>query len=295
MFQGPLCFAIDSCTCDRTDSACRNWLVLVSFVLIITRHATAAIRKIVAGKNMAWSHRGVFALRQQPASPTSHPLHVAVSVFGTMGMFRGIQVLVLVVVVAIGPLEASASSGARRMSVPANEVALTQPASFASNWFHTMMPAIGNGTLLDLCLPGTHDSMTWVVRCMARRWCGCGLMVAHLVIRYDLSTTVADNANDLNPTIAWLLHELKDFADIGKFVREFVRNLSPTPLASSSRCSLLPPTLTLWQAKTQGLNITQQLDAGIRYIDFRITYTAGPDSSSACTSRAPPQVLQPTL
>ena len=162
-----------------------------------------------------------------------------------MGMFRCTQVLVLVVLVAIAPLEASASSGARRMSVPAEEVALTQPASFASNWFHTMMPAIGNGTLLDLCLPGTHDSMTWVVCCIARRWCGCGLMVAHLVIRYDLSTTVADNANDLNPTIAWLLHELKDFADIGKFVREFVRNLSPTPLASSSRCSLLPPTLTL--------------------------------------------------
>ena len=102
-------------------------------------------------------------------------------------MFRCTQVLVLVVLVAIAPLEASASSGARRMSVPAEEVALSQPASFASNWFHTMMPAIGNGTLLDLCLPGTHDSMTWVVCCIARRWCGCGLMVAHLVIRYDLS------------------------------------------------------------------------------------------------------------
>ena len=173
------------------------------------------------------------------ASVTNFPSTARCSerVFGTMGMFRCTQVLVLVVLVAIAPLEASASSGARRMSVPAEEVALSQPASFASNWFHTMMPAIGNGTLLDLCLPGTHDSMTWVVCCIARRWCGCGLMVAHLVIRYDLSTTVADNANDLNPTIAWLLHELKDFADIGKFVREFVRSLSRTPFASSSRAA----------------------------------------------------------
>lgn len=157
-----------------------TWLVLVSFVLIITRgHATAAIRlQIVDGLEPS---RGI----RPPATfcTTIFPSTARCSerVFGTMGMFRCIQVLVLVVVVAIGPLEASPSSGARRMSVPAEEVALSQPASFASNWFHTMMPAIGNGTLLDLCLPGTHDSMTWVVCCIARRWCGCGLMVAHLV------------------------------------------------------------------------------------------------------------------
>lgn len=29
---------------------------------------------------------------------------------------------------------------------------------------------------------------------------------------------------------------------------------------------------------SQGLNITQQLDAGIRFLDFRIMYTGGPDN-----------------
>lgn len=34
------------------------------------------------------------------------------------------------------------------------------------------------------------------------------------------------------------------------------------------------------QAKTQGLNITEQLNAGIRFIDFRVVYTSAPNASS---------------
>lgn len=69
-----------------------------------------------------------------------------------------------------------------------------------------------------------------------------------------MSTTISDNANDMSPTLAWILHLFKDFLDVGTFVRNL--------------------------AKTQGLNITQQLDAGMRFIDFRIDYTAGPNSAS---------------
>ena len=46
------------------------------------------------------------------------------------------------------------------------------------------MPIIGNQTLMDLALPGTHDTLT-----------------------YDLSTTVADSANDLPSVVSWFLHE----------------------------------------------------------------------------------------
>jgi len=34
------------------------------------------------------------------------------------------------------------------------------------------------------------------------------------------------------------------------------------------------------QSKTQGLNITEQLNAGIRFIDFRVVYTSPPNESS---------------
>ena len=36
---------------------------------------------------------------------------------------------------------------------------------------------------------------------------------------WDLSTSVADNANDLPPELAWFLHEFHNFADAGAFAR----------------------------------------------------------------------------
>ena len=99
-------------------------------------------------------------------------------------------------------------------------------------WMTDLHPLISNLTLLDITLPGTHDSMTW-----------------------DLSTTVSDNANDLPPWLSYLLHDLGNVADAGEFIHQ--------------------------QAKSQNLNMTEQLNAGIRFIDFRVTDTASSKNSSA--------------
>lgn len=95
----------------------------------------------------------------------------------------------------------------------------------------SLFPAIENLSLLDLSLPGTHDSMT-----------------------FDLSTTVSDGTNDLPPPIAWVLHEFHDLVP-GQFIRN--------------------------QSKTHGLNLTEQLNNGIRFVDFRIMYTSGPNESAS--------------
>lgn len=70
---------------------------------------------------------------------------------------------------------------------------------------------------------------------------------------WDLSETVSDGSNNLTPEIAWLLHQFRDLVP-GAFIRN--------------------------QSKTQGLNVTQQLDAGIRFLDFRIMYSSPPNSSA---------------
>jgi hypothetical protein len=63
-----------------------------------------------------------------------------------------------------------------------------------------MMPLISNATLLDLSLPGTHDSMTW-----------------------DLDLLVADGANDIPANVSALLHDLGNFLDLGDWLRNQVR------------------------------------------------------------------------
>jgi hypothetical protein len=96
------------------------------------------------------------------------------------------------------------------------------------SWFGDLLPIIGNLTLLDISLPGTHDTLT-----------------------YDLSTTVADNANDLPSWASWLLHTFRSFDTfVGKVIRQ--------------------------NAMTQELNVTAQLNAGIRFLDLRTIYTAPP-------------------
>eukprot|EP00049_Salpingoeca_infusionum_P017911 m.354925 g.354925 ORF g.354925 m.354925 type:complete len:471 (+) comp17136_c0_seq1:67-1479(+) len=69
----------------------------------------------------------------------------------------------------------------------------------------------------------------------------------------DLSTTIADGSNDIPPALAWVLHEFHEL-EPGNFIRN--------------------------QSKTQGLNMTEMLETGLRFIDFRIMYSAGPDASS---------------
>lgn len=50
---------------------------------------------------------------------------------------------------------------------------------FLADWMSHVSTIIGSQTLLDLSLPGTHDSMT-----------------------FDLSTTFSDGANDLPPVVS---------------------------------------------------------------------------------------------
>ena len=106
-----------------------------------------------------------------------------------------------------------------------SKVTSTKPPRLNS-WMGDTENIIGNLTLLDISLPGTHDTLT-----------------------YDLSSTVANNANSLPSWVSSLLHEfhyLDQF--VGKFIRKF--------------------------AITQELNITQQLNSGIRFLDIRTTFTA---------------------
>ena len=95
-----------------------------------------------------------------------------------------------------------------------------------SSWMGDLEPVLGNLTLLDLALPGTHDTLT-----------------------YDLSSTVADDANDLPTWASWLLHT---FHSLDGFVGDFIRQ----------------------NAQTQEHNVTTQLESGIRFLDLRTIYTS---------------------
>eukprot|EP00911_Craspedida_sp_UC1_P002858 UC1_evm3s2093 len=89
----------------------------------------------------------------------------------------------------------SGGSSSGMMPPPAAALSLRDDATFLPNWMGVLAPVIANQTLLDLSLPGTHDSMT-----------------------YDLSTTFSDGANDLPLPVAWVLHEFRHLAP-GAFVR----------------------------------------------------------------------------
>lgn len=83
----------------------------------------------------------------------------------------------------------------------------------------------------------------------------------HDTMTYTLSNVVADNANDLPNWMARILHQFGKIiaqSKIGNFIR--------------------------FQARTQGLNITQQLKSGLRFLDFRIDYTAPPGVPSNDTT-----------
>lgn len=97
--------------------------------------------------------------------------------------------------------------------------------SFLPNWMGNMNVAIGNLTLLDISLPGTHDTLT-----------------------YDLSTTVSDGGADDYYLLAELLHKFDKIIPTG--LEDWIRQ----------------------QSQTQELNITSQLDNGVRFVDFRQMY-----------------------
>jgi len=103
--------------------------------------------------------------------------------------------------------------------------------SFASDWMGQTMGVLGDSALLDLSLPGTHDTLT-----------------------YDLSTTVSEGGIDELYKLAELLHNKTDL--IPDFIEDFIRT----------------------GAQTQDLTISQQLDAGVRFLDVRmmLEYTDDP-------------------
>ena len=96
-------------------------------------------------------------------------------------------------------------------------------------WMAHLEPLLGGLTLLDISLPGTHDTLT-----------------------YDLSNTVADNANNMPGWASWLLHT---FHKADGFVGDFIKS----------------------NAETQNINVTAQLQAGARFLDVRATFTSPPD------------------
>merc|ERR1719199_2131407 len=71
----------------------------------------------------------------------------------------------------------------------------------------------------------------------------------HDTLTYDLSKTISDGGIDDE---AWLSIILNKFGSLGS-ITDFIHK----------------------QAQTQGLTVTQQLDAGIRFLDFRVMFTAG--------------------
>ena len=108
------------------------------------------------------------------------------------------------------------------------------PSSALSSWMTCLLPIIGNLTVLDLQLPGTHDTLT-----------------------FHLSSRIADNANDIPPALAAFLHDIvrPPIAFIGDYIKSM--------------------------AVTQRLDIPQQLDAGIRFLDLRATFSRPPATARA--------------
>jgi len=112
---------------------------------------------------------------------------------------------------------------------PSSTISATRcPFPRHSDWMKDLLPVIGDQSIMDLSLPGTHDSLS-----------------------YDLSTTVAQDANSLPH---WLSNVLHLFHGEDKEIGSFIRSL----------------------AQTQPLNVTSQLEAGVRFLDFRVAFTSGP-------------------
>ena len=104
-------------------------------------------------------------------------------------------------------------------SSAASDAAAVADSSFLSDWMGHSAPLISNVTLLDLALPGSHDTMT-----------------------YDLSSALSDGYEGMPEPVSKILHSLTPLV-AGQFIRD--------------------------QGRTQGTNITAQLEGGLRFLDFR--------------------------
>lgn len=104
---------------------------------------------------------------------------------------------------------------------------------YLSNWMKELLPIIEHLTIMDISVPGTHDTLT-----------------------YNLSMTVSDGGIDGSATLAKILHDYSD--EIPDGVVDYIRQ----------------------QAQTQDLDITQQLNNGVRFIDARMMYEYSDDDGS---------------
>ena len=94
---------------------------------------------------------------------------------------------------------------------------------FLANWMGRLRETVGAASILDLSLPGSHDTLT-----------------------YNLSLKISDGGIDNYPDIAAALHEMDKI--VPNRISDFIR----------------------LQAQTHALNITSQLDNGIRFFDLRL-------------------------
>lgn len=99
-------------------------------------------------------------------------------------------------------------------------------ADFLSRWMGCCRAYFGEQTLWEMCLPGSHDTLT-----------------------YDLGTTVSQS--EQAAPILNFLDKIK-LLGVGEFIRA--------------------------QSQTQTLTITEQLNAGMRFLDLRVSWE-GPDPS----------------
>lgn len=74
-----------------------------------------------------------------------------------------------------------------------------------SDWIGTLEPTIGNLTVLDISLPGTHDSLT-----------------------YDLSEEVSLGADDDSETISWILHWASKIGIFQEYIGKWIRKQAKT-------------------------------------------------------------------
>ena len=74
-----------------------------------------------------------------------------------------------------------------------------------TSWMGSLAPVLGNASVLDLRLPGTHDTLT-----------------------YDLSLKIADGAIDEHPRISALLHWLDDIGVVPDLVNGWIRRQAVT-------------------------------------------------------------------
>ena len=102
--------------------------------------------------------------------------------------------------------------------------------------------------LLDLSLPGTHDTLS-----------------------YDLSTRVSDAGTEDMYKLAEVLHTYTKA--IPDSIEDFIRQ----------------------QATTQDLDITQQLDNGIRFLDLRIMYEYSDSATADWYSLHMMQTISPAM